>query len=121
LKPRDHLRLSSPLITIGQLLADITRPLSDSSLTIHVTNYQLAMAAISTGEEKHPQADHAEGGDHGDMAGDWKAVNESGRQAALIEHELTLKQAFKAYPGAIMWSVLVPFTTLLQWGLYWSV
>jgi SP family general alpha glucoside:H+ symporter-like MFS transporter len=72
------------------------------------------MAANTAGDEKHPPIDHAEEGEHGDITGNWKAVNESGRQAALVEHELTLKQAFKKYPGAIIWSVLVSTTVIME-------
>lgn len=70
------------------------------------------MAALHTDEEKSPEIDHAE--DYREVVVNQKTVNEAGRLATIAEHDLTLRQAVKAYPRAIFWSVLVSTCIIME-------
>lgn len=71
------------------------------------------MAPMQTDEEKNPDIAHDEVYS-GVIAGNQKAVNAAGRQATIAEHDLTFKQAVKAYPRAIFWSALVSTCIIME-------
>jgi SP family general alpha glucoside:H+ symporter-like MFS transporter len=70
------------------------------------------MAALPTDKEKSPEIDQAE--DYGEIVVNQKTVNEAGQLATIAEHDLTLRQAVKAYPRAIFWSVLVSTCIIME-------
>ncbi|CZR61466.1 related to alpha-glucoside transport protein [Phialocephala subalpina] len=70
------------------------------------------MAAIPIDVEKHSEINHAES--YSDIAQNQKIVNEAGRLATIAEHDLTFRQAVKAYPRAIFWSVLVSTCIIME-------
>jgi hypothetical protein len=70
------------------------------------------MAAMPIDEEKNPGIDHDEG--YGVIAANRKTVNEAGRLATIAEHDLTFRQAVRAYPRAIFWSVLVSTCIIME-------
>lgn len=70
------------------------------------------MTTLSIDEEKNPGIDQVEG--YGVIATNQKIVNEAGRLATIAEHDLTFRQAVKAYPRAIFWSVLVSTCIIME-------
>ena len=76
------------------------------------------MSAPNPRNEKQDNAIHSghmeAGANDSAFASDWKFVAEEGRAATEAEHNLTLKQAIKKYPRAIMWSVFVSLAIIME-------
>jgi SP family general alpha glucoside:H+ symporter-like MFS transporter len=77
------------------------------------------MSSPNPNDEKQDNAIHlghieATAGEDSTIANDWKVVTADGRQATIAEHNLTLKQAIKKYPRAIMWSVFVSLAIIME-------
>jgi hypothetical protein len=65
----------------------------DSSIQQHETTRQVSLDDVATSK-------------------DWSHAQ--GKEGAQAEHDLTLWQAIKAYPGAITWSVLLSTAIIME-------
>ena len=46
--------------------------------------------------------------------GEWEATLDEARAANAHEHSLTVRQALKSYPWAVMWALLISFSIIME-------